>query len=208
MPRRLSLSLDAVVVAVTEGQPRILTARPAGTGVPALPSGLFDEDGDATLELGLRRWISAQTGLSVGYVEQLYTFGDRDRQRSGGDTRDLSVAYLGLVKEAQPAPGAAWIDAYALLPWEDRRAGMPPLVGELLRPALARWAGRDAARRHRVHANFGDPRAWDPIRVLERYELLYETGLVPEYQRASAGLSNSPTSAGMPARRSSQGSNP
>ena len=195
MPRRLSLSLDAVVVAVTEGRPRILTATPAGTGVPALPSGLFDEDGDATLELGLRRWISAQTGLSVGYVEQLYTFGDRDRQRTGGDTRDLSVAYLGLVKEAQPAPGAAWIDAYALLPWEDRRAGMPALVGESLRPALARWAGRDAARRHRVHANFGDPRAWDPIRVLERYELLYETGLVPEYHRdkghaarAGAGL--------------------
>jgi hypothetical protein len=183
MPRRLSLSLDAVIVAVTEGQPRILTATPAGSGVPALPSGLLDADGDATLELGLRRWISAQTGLSVGYVEQLYTFGDRERERSAGGTRHLSVAYLGLVKEAQPAPGAAWIDAYRLLPWEDRRAGMPAIVAESLRPALARWAGRDTARRHRVHANFGDPRAWDPIRVLERYELLYETGRVQEYGR-------------------------
>jgi hypothetical protein len=183
MPRRLSLSLDAVIVAVTDGRPRILTATRAGTGTPALPSGLLDADGDATLELGLRRWISAQTGLAVGYVEQLYTFGDRERQRTTDGTRHLSVAYLGLVKEAQPAPGAAWIDAYDILPWEDRRSGMPALVGKSLRPALARWAGRDTARRHRVHANFGDPRAWDPIRVLERYELLYETGLVPEYQR-------------------------
>lgn len=183
MARRLSLSLDAVIVAVTEGRPRILTTTRAGGDTPGLPSGLLDADADATLELGLRRWISTQTGLAVGYVEQLYTFGDRERQRTPDGTRHLSVAYLGLVKEAQPAPGAAWVDAYELLPWEDRRAGLPALFGESLLPALARWAGRDVARRHRVHANFGDPRAWDPIRVLERYELLYETGLVPEYRR-------------------------
>ena len=183
MPRRLALSLDAVIVAVTADQPRILTASRSPEAAPALPSGLLDGDGDGTLELGLRRWIRAQTGLAVGYVEQLYTFGDRDRQPSEEDARHLSVAYLGLVKEAQPAPGAAWINAYDLLPWEDRRAGMPAIVSEALNPALTRWAGRDPARKHRVHANFGDRRAWDPIRVLERYELLYETGLVPEFER-------------------------
>ena len=183
MPRRLALSLDAVIVAVTADQPRILTASRFPDAAPALPSGLLDADGDGTLELGLRRWIRAQTGLAVGYVEQLYTFGDRDRQPTEEDARHLSVAYLGLVKEAQPAPGAAWINAYDLLPWEDRRAGLPPIVSDALTPALMRWAGRDAARKHRVHANFGDRRAWDPIRVLERYELLYETGLVAEFER-------------------------
>ncbi len=183
MPRRLALSLDAVIVAVTSDQPRILTASTSLDAAPALPSGLLDADGDGTLELGLRRWIQAQTGLAVGYVEQLYTFGDLDRQRTGEDARHLSVAYLGLVKEAQPAPGAAWINCYHLLPWEDRRAGMPGIVSEVLLPALLRWAGRAVGRRHRVQANFGDRRAWDPIRVLERYELLYETGLVPEFER-------------------------
>ncbi|HEU4516371.1 MAG TPA: hypothetical protein VFR77_03625 [Steroidobacteraceae bacterium] len=183
MPRRLALSLDAVVVAVTSGQPRVLTASASPDATPALPFGLLDSDGDATLELGLRRWIRAQTGLAVGYVEQLYTFGDRDRQRTDGSERQLSVAYLGLVKEAQPAPGAAWINAYDLLPWEDRRAGLPAVVNGELMPALARWAARDAARRHRVQSNFGDRRVWDPIRVLERYELLYEAGLVPEFER-------------------------
>jgi hypothetical protein len=183
MPRRLSLGLDAVIVAVTADQPRVLTASQAAGGMPALPSGLLDADGDATLELGLRRWISAQTGLSVGYVEQLYTFGDRDRERTPDPTRHLSVAYLGLVREAQPAPGAAWLDGYALLPWEDRRAGVPALVSAQLLPALTAWSGRDAARRHRVRANFGDSRNWDPIRVLERYELLYEAQLLPEFQR-------------------------
>jgi hypothetical protein len=183
MSRRLSLSLDAVIVAVTEGRPRVLTTTQAGSDIPALPSGLLDGNGDATLELGLRRWISAQTGLAVGYVEQLYTFGDRDRQRTPADTRHLSVAYLGLVREAQPAHGAAWLDGYDLLPWEERRAGIPAIVEEQLRPALERWAGRDEARRHRVLANFGDRRSWDPIRVLERYELLYEAELVPERLR-------------------------
>ena len=183
MPRRLILSLDAVVVAVTSGRPRILTATPVPGAMPALPSGPLDADADATLELGLRRWISAQTGLAVGYVEQLYTFGDRDRQRVADSTRLLSIAYLGLVKEAQPAPGAAWLDIYDLLPWEDRRAGLPAIVGDVLLPALTRWAGRDAARRHRVRANFGDPTSWDPVRVLERFELLYQAELVPEFQR-------------------------
>jgi hypothetical protein len=187
MSRRLSLGLDAVIVAVTADQPRILTATQATDGMPALPSGPLDADGDATLDLALRRWISAQTGLSVGYVEQLYTFGDRDRQRTAVGARHLSVAYLGLVREAQPTHGAAWIDAYALLPWEDRRAGVPGIVTSALLPALGAWAGRNAARRHRVRANFGDARAWDPIRVLERYELLYETGLVPEFQRDRGG---------------------
>ncbi len=183
MSRRLSLGLDAVIVAVTADQPRILTADHPRDGVPALPSGLLDADGDATLELGLRRWISAQTGLSVGYIEQLYTFGDRDRQRTADGTRHLSVAYLGLVREAQPAPGAAWLDGYSLLPWEDRRAGVPAIVSRELLPALSQWAGRNPIRKHRVHANFGDRRSWDPIRVLERFELLYEAELVPEFQR-------------------------
>jgi len=188
MSRRLSLGLDAVIVAVTADQPRILTANQPRDGVQALPSGLLDADGDATLELGLRRWISAQTGLSVGYVEQLYTFGDRDRQRTADGTRHLSVAYLGLVREAQPAPGAAWLDGYSLLPWEDRRAGVPAIVSRELLPALSQWAGRDAARKHRVHANFGDRRSWDPIRVLERFELLYEAELVPALARLAPAV--------------------
>lgn len=187
MPRRLSLSLDAVIVAVTADQPRILATLQTPDGIPALPSGPLDADRDATLELGLRRWIAAQTGLAVGYIEQLYTFGDRDRQRIAGGTRHLSVAYLGLVKEAQPAPGAAWLDCYSILPWEDRRGGATAVLGKALLPALRRWAGQNAARRRRVEANFGDRRSWDPIRVLERYELLYEARLVPEYHRDRGG---------------------
>jgi hypothetical protein len=188
MSRRLILSLDAVIVAVTAEQPRILTTRPRGSDLPSLPFGLLDTDRDPTLELGLRRWVATQTRHDLGYVEQLYTFGDRDRRRGASGSRLLSVAYLGLVKEAQPSPGAAWLDCYEVLPWEDRRGGVAELVTNALLPALRRWAGRNATRRHRVDANFGDRRPWDAIRVLERYELLYEAQLVPEYRRDHGGM--------------------
>ena len=36
------------------------------------------------LELGLRGWVEARTHHPLGYVEQLYTFADRDRTRDGG----------------------------------------------------------------------------------------------------------------------------
>jgi hypothetical protein len=196
MSRRLTLSLDAVIVAVTAEQPRILTTQLRGSEVPSLPFGPLDTDVDPTLELGLRRWVATQTGYDLGYVEQLYTFGDRDRRRGSSGTRLLSIAYLGLVKEAQPSPGAAWFNCYEVLPWEDRRAGATPLVANELVPALGRWAGRSATRRHRVDANFGGKRPWDPIRVLERYELLYEAELVPEYQRDHEGMPDTAVSSG------------
>ena len=65
---------------------------------PALPFGPLDPAGHRTLELGLRDWVREQTGLELGYAEQLYTFGDRHRdprERAGGP-RVLSIAYLAL----------------------------------------------------------------------------------------------------------------
>ena len=179
----IALSLDAVIVAVTEGRPRILTVL-RDDGPRAIPSGPLDPKRDATLELGLRRWISSQTGLDVGYVEQLYTFGDRDRQRGQSASRLLSVGYLALMREAQPSPGAAWIDWYELFPWEDHRDGVPAVLTRRTLPLLRAWADGQPDRLGRVHVTFGvEPAPWDPIRTLERYELLYEAQLVEESYR-------------------------
>lgn len=175
----IALSLEAVIVAVTDDRPKLLAV---GTGDTrfAIPSGPLDPHGDATLERGLRRWVRHQTGLEVGYAEQLYTFGDRDRRR-GEAERLLSVAYLALVREEQPSPGAAWIDYYELFPWEDHRTGPPPLLAERILPHLQDWAAGDEARLARVRVTFGvEPAPWDAIRVLERYELLYEAELIAE----------------------------
>jgi len=243
---RLAIGLNAVIVAVTEEVPRILTVRGPGRDTSAaeeaLPFGPLDPESDRTLDRGLRRWVREQTGLEVGYVEQLYTFGDRfrDPREASGGPRVVSVAYLALVREREVsgAGGARWRGWYDFFPWEDWRGGRPPVIDEAIAPALARWvdggagAGRSrrgsrgggaaAERRERADIAFGlGGAAWDGERVLERYELLYEAGLVQEArrdaaergapaatQRASAGAIASSITRGRPPRQSSQGKNP
>jgi hypothetical protein len=198
MPADIALGLDAVIVAVTEGEPRILSVASGGE-LPAIPSGPLDLTSDKTLERGVRRWVENQTGLDLGYVEQLYTFGDRDRRRSEGAGRVLSVAYLALVREAQPSEGAAWLDWYAIFPWEDHRSGARPSITDHLASRLLDWGGDDAERRTRVEITFGTAGApWDPIRALERYELLYEAGLVAERYADEGGRPTEAIDTGTP----------
>ncbi len=179
MGQAIDITLDAIIVAVTEARPRLLTVVGGGEA-NRVPSGPLDATGDPTLELGLRRLVAEQTGHDVGYVEQLYTFGDADRARAKDGPRLLSIAYLALVREAKPRGDAHWMDWYTLLPWEDHREGRPGVIDRVIRPALEQWAGRDAAKRARANITFGLDAPWDPIRSLERYELLYEAGLVAE----------------------------
>ena len=169
----MRISLEAVIVAVTGGTPRVLTVT---TGArPGLPSGPLAEDDK--LERSVRRWVREQTNLDVGWVEQLYTFGDPDR--IPGD-RELSIAYLALTDEMLPSSGAAWVDWYSFFPWEDRRSGAPASLPWIV-GRLNEWAGRDAERAERVQIAFGvSPSNWDPVRALDRYELLYEAQLVAE----------------------------
>jgi hypothetical protein len=198
------LGLNAVILAVTAEVPRVLTVQRTGhaladpqevhgAGEPpdALPFGPLDPARDQTMEKGLRGWVEQQTGLPLGYVEQLYTFGDRyrdPRERAGGP-RVVSAAYLALVEEQEVAGAgsARWEDVYSYLPWEDWREGRPDLLARTIEPALAAWArqagGRAAARRERVDLAFGLGAPWDAERVLERYELLYEGALVREAWR-------------------------
>src|SRR5215468_2502974 len=75
----MSAAPGVVIVAVTEDWPQVVVTREAGE-LAGLPFGPFDPAGDRTLELSLRRWVSEQTGFEIGYVEQLYTFGDRGRE--------------------------------------------------------------------------------------------------------------------------------
>ena len=204
-----SLGLTAVILAVTEEVPRVLVVRrmshdlatPAQRQaestreVPdALPFGPFDPARHRTLELGLWQWVEDQTGLDLSYVEQLYTFGNqyRDPRELEGGPRAVSVAYLALTQESELAGSgdAQWRAWYSFLPWEDWRDGEPELVGKLIRPELRRWirqapdrATRDQ-RDERFSICFGaEDGGYDHVRSLERYELLYEAGLVPEAHR-------------------------
>lgn len=204
---KVVVGLNAVILAVTEDHPRVLTVpldldTPMEGGADAreeagfqtaegLPTGPLDPGGDVTLELALRRWVRRYTGFELGYVEQLYTFGDRfrDPHEEVGGARVISVAYLALVRESPPPSGlkAHWRPAYTFLPWEDFRRGRPCVMDTRILPALGRWIDEGVGveekqlRRERASIAFGlGPAPLDGDRVLERYELLYEIGLVPE----------------------------
>ena len=200
---KVSIGLNAVIVAVTHEVPRILTVmRRTSSGLEeALPFGPLEPETDRTLDRGLRRWVREQTGLEVGYVEQLYTFGDRNRdpREAHGGPRVVSVAYLALVHESEVSGSqqARWRGWYEFFPWEDWRQGRPAVLDERIAPALERWAAQPAGpaevlrgeRRQRADIAFGLGGArWDGERVLERYELLYEAALVPEALRDRAAL--------------------
>src|SRR3974377_2350962 len=132
-----AIELTAVVVAVTAEEPRVLTIEDAN----ALPSGPFTSS-HRTLHMGLRSWVEQQTHHPLGYVEQLYTFADRDRRLGEGGGRSISICYLGLTREA-PAPegqeGGRWRNWYHYFPWEDWRAGTPQPLPAILR-RLRQWA--------------------------------------------------------------------
>lgn len=204
------IGLNAVIVAVTAEVPRILTVKLTGQALAspeeleplvqggelpdALPFGPLDPERHLTLERGLRSWVEQQTGLQLGYVEQLYTFGDRfrDPRTQEGGPWVISVGYLALVREQQLAGAgeARWRDWYGFFPWEDWRAGRPALIAQTIQPVLETWCA-DAqdrttmqTRQERMDITFGLRGApWDPERALERYELLYEIGLVEEPYR-------------------------
>lgn len=188
----VSADLTAAVICVRNGAPQVLTVTAPGQTYPALPAGPLTPE-HKTLQSGLRSWVESQTGYRLGYVEQLYTFGDRGlidgAVRSG---RRLSIAYLALVPPVEVAPiaGGMWRDWYNFFPWEDTRAGRD---NSTLMHALQDWAFAPRGQiRHdrveRLNVCFGLGTAhWDEERSLDRYELLYEAGVVRE-AKADAAL--------------------
>jgi hypothetical protein len=195
----IEIGLTAAIVAVEASEPLILIASGRdGDKLTGLPFGPFDAVAHRTFEIGLRAWVEEQTGLRLGYVEQLYTFGDRGRHTQPGDTdvHVASVGYLALTRVTDNygarSRGAGFESWYSFFPWEDWRQARPEIIEHKILPELTRWAEQGEApdvaralpRKDRVRFYFGTEGAhWDEERVLDRYELLYEAGLVEEARR-------------------------
>jgi len=176
----MATELVAVVVAMLGDAPHVLTA-PGSHERPRLPSGPLQTQ-HSTMQAGLRSWVEQQTGYTLKYVEQLYTFADPARTDTGG--RIISVSYLGLTRAT--IGHGHWVPWYELFPWEDQRFDQQ-IISEEIRPALDAWIEKAAddeesvARRQRCEADFGFGEfPWVSDLILQRYELLYEAGLVPE----------------------------
>jgi hypothetical protein len=194
----VEIGLTVAIVAMRGDAPQILvSARAPNEGI-GLPTGPFDPLAHRTFELALRTFVAEQTALTVGYVEQLYTFGDRGRHARAGDTDPhvVSVGYLALTRlpeddDVLAVAGASFEPWYRFFPWEDWRAGRPALLDKTILPALSDWVkaavrapSGDLPRRERLRQAFGSEGfPWDEERALDRYELLYEAGLVEEARR-------------------------
>lgn len=107
---RLLLASDVVVFAMWQGKLSVLLIKrkfEPGIGKWAIPGGFVRED--ESLEESALRELKEETGLSKDtYIEQLYTFGEMDRDPRG---RVISVAYIALIAEPEKIKLAATDDA-------------------------------------------------------------------------------------------------
>lgn len=181
------IGLSAVVMTLKDRQAVVLTT-PTEDGSRALPFGPFDPVRDRTFERALRDFVTDQTGFRLGFVEQLYTFGDAGRASpratpGPGRHREVSVGYLALTPDAAEGQthDARWDAVFEFFPWEDRRGDQDAQIAE----GLHAWADGDEHRLARARALFAltTDHRWNEERVLERYELLYEARLVAEAWR-------------------------
>lgn len=193
----VEIGLNAAIVAVIDDAPVVLVINDDEGDGDSLPFGPFSPLEHQTLEMGLRAWVEEQTNLSLGYVEQLYTFADRGRHAVPEltDPHTVSIGYLALTNasKAEAMQRGIWRSWYQYFPWEDWRKGTPGILSDEIVPRLKKWAAAPSdtqtssqplARAERVRMCFGiEGAAWDEERVLERYELLYEAGLVEESRR-------------------------
>src|SRR5260221_7889782 len=129
----IEIGLTVAIVAMEKATPLILAAGAAPQGPIGLPSGPFEPLAHRTFEIALRNFVAEQTALAVGYVEQLYTFGDRGRhaRAEDADPHVLSVGYLALTRlpdedAALIAAGPRfepWYRVFSSGEWGDGRPG-------------------------------------------------------------------------------------
>jgi len=94
---RPSVTVDVVVFSLVDEDLNVLLVKrkyAPYAGVWAIPGGFVRSD--ESLEEAAERELAEETGVSDVYIEQLYTFGDPDRDPR---TRVITVAYFALVPQ-------------------------------------------------------------------------------------------------------------
>jgi 8-oxo-dGTP diphosphatase len=110
----VQVTVDVVIFALQNAELHVLLVRrgiPPFEGHWALPGG-FIQEGES-LDVAARRELEEETGVRDVYIEQLYTFGDPDRDPRG---RVVTVAYYALLTGEHGVP-AAGSDAAAATWW-------------------------------------------------------------------------------------------
>lgn len=120
---RPSVTVDVVVFTILDEQLKVLLIKRKSwpfEGMWAIPGGFVKMD--ESLEAAAYRELAEETGVTSAdvYLEQLYTFGEPDRDPR---TRVITVAYFALVgadklspRAASDAEDVAWFSMYDLPP--------------------------------------------------------------------------------------------
>ncbi len=123
-----AVTTDIVIFTIRQDELKVLLIKRANDpfrGEWALPGGFVQIDED--LETGARRELFEETGVKDVYLEQLYTFGEPDRDPR---ERVITVAYFALVpsdemelRAASDAEGVSWygIDELPVLAFDHER---------------------------------------------------------------------------------------
>jgi 8-oxo-dGTP diphosphatase len=116
-----SVTVDVVILTLRSQRLDVLLVKRKhwpGEGMWAIPGGFVEPD--ESLEEGARRELEEETGVRDVYLEQVYTFGDPQRDPRG---RVITVVYYALIPpdSVKPIAGddaavAQWFPAYALPP--------------------------------------------------------------------------------------------
>ena len=185
----IAVALSAVVLAVNDDEP-VVAVLPAD-GAPAgltLPGGRFCAGEHDSLDVGLRVAVERQTGLNLHQTRQIAATTMRGNGGGPDAAVVLGISYLALVAPGQVNQRGSlnWLSWYQFFPWEDWRHGRPAILKQDIEPSLRAWAAAEPAcqndrldRGQRVRLCFGcDGAAWDEEKVVERYQLMCEAGLV------------------------------
>ena len=190
----VAVTLTGAILAVRAGEPVVAVVPAAWSGGDEfLPCGAFLPSAHGTLKGSVRSWVQAQTGVEMGFLEQLCTFGSRSQAEiadlESNGSHFVSVSYLALVgpHQCSDKTHATWRSWYSFFPWEDWRNGRPECL-DVIAPRLEAWAGEPGSecatrwvpdRRQRVRIAFGGTgAAWDEEKVAERCEVLRDAGII------------------------------
>jgi hypothetical protein len=188
----LLAQLAAVIIAVVDDEPVIRMVED-GT-FERLPTAVVRPDCQLCLDACLRTAVQHETGLDLGHVEQLQA------TVATGPTGAamFCIGYLALAhgSDLSDDERASWRPWYRYFPWEDWRRGRPRILRDEIVPALKAWVDEeiyaelgptDVPRRRRMHLCFGDTeQMWDEEKVVERFDLLEEAGLIGPKADAAA----------------------
>jgi hypothetical protein len=196
----IAVGLTAVVLAVRDDEPVVAVLADAGEGRPrqTLPGGLFRAGEHDSLDAGLLAAVARQTGLELRQTRQIAGTSTRAAGEGPIASVVLCISYLALIGPEQTSQrgSVVWRSWYHYFPWEDWRHGRPACLKQEIEPALNAWAGAEPVcvngrpgRAQRVRLCFGcDGAAWDEEKVVERYDLLCEAGLIRDGEAAGADV--------------------